>query len=79
MSIQHACAVGFFHHEGVLTLDNASIHNRGNTSVLEDWLLEVSGVLVLFLPPWSPNLNPIELVWNTMVKHLKNIPIIHVQ
>lgn len=76
VSIELACALGFIHHQDVLILDDASIHSQGNNAVLDDWLREHYGVLVLFLPPWSPELNPIELMWNTMVKCLKNVPLI---
>ena len=30
--------------------------------------------MVLFLPPRSPELNPIELVWNTLVQRLNLVP-----
>jgi hypothetical protein len=76
VSVELACAVGFFYHGDELILDNASIHNQGNHYVLEDWLWEHCGVLVLFLPPWSPELNPIKLVWSTTVKCLNTVPLV---
>lgn len=42
-----------------LVLDNASSHRR---SLLEPLLASV-GCSLLYLPPYSPDLNPIELVW----------------
>ena len=74
-SVELACTVGFFHNGDVLVLDNAAIHYGGENSVLEDWLWDHFGVLLLFLPPRSPELNPIELVWNTMVQRLKRVPL----
>ena len=62
--VELACSEGFFHEGDILVLDNAAIHRGGENSVLEDWLWMQFGVLVLFLPPRLPELNPIELVWN---------------
>ncbi|MDR2645725.1 MAG: transposase, partial [Holosporaceae bacterium] len=36
-------------------LDNASFHNRKRTKLLKD-----AGCSLIFLPPYSPDLNPIE-------------------
>jgi transposase len=45
----------------LLVLDNARYHHA---KILQDWLSEVSNVLELFfLPPYSPDLNPIEILW----------------
>ena len=71
IAVELACAVNFFNEGDVLVLDNAAIHCGGDNSVLEEWLWDRFGVLVLLLPPRSPELNPIELVWNTMVQRLR--------
>jgi len=45
-------------------LDNARYHHA---AALADWLHEHLAVLeLLFLPPYSPELNPIERVWKLM-------------
>ena len=45
----------------LLVLDNAKYHHA---KILQPWLKEVSNVLELFfLPPYSPDLNPIEMLW----------------
>lgn len=45
----------------VLVLDNARYHHA---ILLRDWLRSHKDILVLlFLPPYSPDLNPIERVW----------------
>jgi transposase len=45
----------------LLVLDNAKYHHA---KVLQPWLKEASEVLELFfLPPYSPDLNPIEMLW----------------
>ena len=43
----------------VLVLDNASIHKGGQI----ECLASAAGCRVLYLPPYSPDLNPIELAW----------------
>lgn len=48
----------------VLVLDNASIHRGG--AIRE--LVEAAGCSVLYLPPYSPDLNPIEPAWS-WIKH----------
>ena len=45
----------------VLITDNAAYHHAG---ALDGWLRQNRDVLeLLFLPPYSPDLNPIERVW----------------
>jgi len=45
----------------LLVLDNARYHHA---KILQPWLEEVSDLLELFfLPPYSPDLNPIEMLW----------------
>jgi transposase len=54
----------------VLVLDNASIHQSQS---LPESVME-AGHTLLFLPPYSPDFNPIELVWSWLknaVRHLK--------
>lgn len=43
----------------VIVMDNASFHKRAD--MIE--LIEQAGHIVLFLPPYSPDLNPIEQKW----------------
>jgi hypothetical protein len=45
----------------LLVLDNARYHHA---KLLQPWLKDVSEILELFfLPPYSPDLNPIEMLW----------------
>lgn len=48
----------------VLVLDNARIHHGGQVAALA----EQAGCSLLYLPPYSPDFSPIELVWS-WVKH----------
>ena len=53
----------------VLVMDNASFHK---SSEIEECLAEV-GCRVLFLAPYSPDLNPIEKFWAKMKWHLTTL------
>lgn len=53
--------------DDVLILDNASFHKSKTTIEL----IEKAGVKVLFLPPYSPDLNPIENFWANFKKKVK--------
>ena len=49
----------------VIVLDNARFHHGGQIQAL----VEKAGCSLLYLPPYSPDLNPIELAWS----YLKNL------
>lgn len=53
----------------VLVLDNASIHKGGNIAKL----VEKAGCTLLYLPPYSPDFNPIELAWAYVKKIIRRI------
>ncbi|MFT6263795.1 MAG: transposase [Dasania sp.] len=55
----------------VIVMDNASFHKspRIHTAI------EQAGCRLIYLPPYSPDLNPIEIFWANMKKWIKyNIP-----
>jgi len=52
----------------VIVMDNASFHRK---AVLQA-LAEKSGCSVLFLPPYSPDLNPIENFWARLKRALRS-------
>lgn len=54
----------------VLILDSSSMHCGGNTVVLLYRTLEKLGVKMLFLPAYSPALNPAELVFAKIKNYL---------
>ena len=58
----------------VVVMDNASIHHVGE--VIE--LIESTGALIEFLPPYSPDLNPIEEAFSKLKYFLKNDPLVQV-
>ena len=51
----------------VLVLDNASIHKGGNI----ERLARRAGCRVLYLPPYSPDMNPIELIWSFVKRQVR--------
>lgn len=51
----------------ILLLDNLSAHKGGPAQAT----LEASGVQVIFLPPYSPDLNPIEKCWAKVKQALR--------
>jgi transposase len=59
-------------HGQIVILDNASFHKGGRIKEL----IEKSGCLLYYLPPYSPDLNPIEHFWyplkQVMRKSLKS-------
>ena len=51
----------------VLVMDNCSIHYVDE--ILD--LLQSAGILVIFIPPYSPDLNPIELTFSYLKRYLQ--------
>jgi transposase len=49
-------------------MDNASFHKSQDSQRL----IEQVGCKVLFLPPYSPDLNPIEIFWANFKKMIQN-------
>jgi len=55
-----------------LIMDNCSIHAAEETGAIIFSLLDVAGVHLIFLPSYSPELNPCELVFAQVKNHLCN-------
>ena len=51
----------------VIVLDNASFHNKSRLSTL----ISHSNKKIVFLPPYSPDLNPIEKFWANLKSFLR--------
>lgn len=49
-------------------MDNASFHKSQKTKEL----IESVGCKVIYLPPYSPDLNPIEKFWGNMKRWIRN-------
>lgn len=52
-----------------VVMDNASFHKSAKTKSL----IESTGCNILFLPPYSPDYNPIEHAWGTLKNKIRNI------
>ena len=55
----------------VVVLDNASIHHHIDPNTLEEWMVRDRFIL-LFLPPYSPDLNLIEILWKQAKYHWRS-------
>ena len=53
----------------LIVMDNARFHRK----VILEKIIRGTGHRLLFLPPYSPDLNPIEKVWASMKTKLKDI------
>lgn len=53
----------------VVVLDNLSSHKRAATRKL----IEAAGAVLIFLPPYSPDLNPIEMIFAKIKQLLRSI------
>lgn len=53
--------------DDVVVMDNLRSHHGGSISKI----IESFGAHVLYLPPYSPDLNPIEMVWSMMKQRLR--------
>jgi hypothetical protein len=80
-AVEELIVVGWLKRGDVLVLDNAAIHVGGENVDLRDWLLnsphpdgQPMGIFLLLLPARTPELNPEELVWHSMVKKMRMIP-----
>jgi transposase len=46
----------------IVVLDNASIHHHIDEEKIRRWVLD-HHLILYYLPPYSPELNPIEILW----------------
>jgi hypothetical protein len=62
-----ALVAGYF-----LVVDNATVHNAFESRPVLNLILEFYGVTLLFLPAYSPELNPCELIFAQIKERIRN-------
>ncbi len=55
-----------------MSLDNATVHYDEDAIAM----IETTGAGVMYLPSYSPELNPIENIWSKVKNYLRKIPIL---
>jgi len=58
------------HPGDLLIVDNATVHGGQDTFQIFHDLITAAGVQLVYLPTYSPELNPVELCWNIIKKQL---------
>jgi len=72
-SVEQATKCSFLKPGDVLVLNNAQIHSDSENEVLETFLWNQCGIHLLWLPAHSPEMNPMELLWNILVQCLPTV------
>eukprot|EP01126_Amoeba_proteus_P036441 TRINITY_DN3714_c0_g2_i4.p1 TRINITY_DN3714_c0_g2~~TRINITY_DN3714_c0_g2_i4.p1 ORF type:complete len:138 (-),score=20.82 TRINITY_DN3714_c0_g2_i4:72-485(-) len=72
MFVCDAIDVGHLCPGDILIADNASIHKGDDSFDILLWLLKQHQVTLVFLPKYSPELNPCEFVFGKLKNHLYN-------
>ena len=67
--VMHLLEVGTLTQGDIFIVDNCTVHMQGVNCGLKDALLE-HGVQMIALPPYHPDFNPTELVFNTLLQRL---------
>ena len=78
--LEDAIGCAWLHPYDIVVCDNAAIHEAGCNHDLAEYLWDSPGldgeplkILLLPLPTRSPELNPIELLWNTLAQRLRGM------
>jgi len=69
--ILHCCRTGALVRGDFLVIDNATVHNGWDSSDVMQDVLSVAGVTLIFLPAYSPELNPCELIFAMIKSHIR--------
>jgi transposase len=56
----------------IMVMDNSAIHRGGRLAELCD----AAQVLLIYLPPYSPDLNPVKKVFSALKEQIKQHPIL---
>jgi len=61
------CLVPTLRHGDIVAMDNLPVHKVAGV----EEAIEAAGAILLYLPPYSPDLNPIELAFSKLKAHLR--------
>ncbi len=64
--------VPVLNYHSIVILDNAKVHYDEEAVAM----IETVGASIIYLPPYSPELNPIENIWSKVKNYLKKITIL---
>ena len=70
--VGHLIRTGILVRGDIFVVDNCSIHMKGENEFLQETLLDEMQILMIPLPPYYPELNPTEFVFNYLVQVLKS-------
>ena len=70
--VAHLISAGTLVRGDIFVVDNCSVHMKGDNGSLQDQLLHKLGVLMVPLPPYWCELNPTELVFQTLLARLRS-------
>ena len=70
--VAHLISTGTLVRGDIFVVDNCSVHMKGDNGALQDQLLHKLGVLMVPLPPYWCELNPTELVFQTLLARLRS-------
>ena len=56
----------------IFVVDNCTIHTKGDNIAIQETLFRNYQILMIPLPPYHPDLNPTELVFNTLLQRLSS-------
>ena len=77
--VDDAITAGYIFPHDIIVSDNASYHVGGENKHLEDYLWEEYKILLVYLPARTPEWNPIEKIWNVLVKRLTCVSLIELK
>ena len=66
-----ACRTGYLKEGDYLVMDNAAVHCGMESYEVVKSILDTFGVTVIKLPTYSPELNPVELVFSQTKRHIR--------
>lgn len=69
--VAHLVRVGVLRRGDVFIVDNCTIHMKGDNEGIVEVLWNDYGIIMITLPPYHPELNPTEFVFNYLVQILR--------